>query len=165
MLAPSSTQVLKKPHKHIMEFDLENPLTDFHEPHSDTITSLFLVESDHMPSENYFQSLQAKGLDISVRREAISEISKVLILAFVSACSPFSLQFSIVETRRGRQIVTTLFLRTKSICLFGFYDNLFFVHNGLYLFVSSSSVTTSIRCYRTLPSIILIDSCLAKECW
>lgn len=113
MLAPSSTQVLKKPHKHIMEFDLENPLTDFHEPHSDTITSLFLVESDHMPSENYFQSLQAKGLDISVRREAISEISKVLILAFVSACSPFSLQFSIVETRRRRQIVTHLVLKNQ----------------------------------------------------
>ncbi|XP_062152717.1 putative cyclin-D6-1 [Alnus glutinosa] len=60
-----------------MEFDLENPLTDSHEPHSDTIPSLFLVESDHMPSENYSQSLQAQGFDISVRREAISSISKL----------------------------------------------------------------------------------------
>jgi hypothetical protein len=65
-----------------MEFDLENPLTDFHEPHSDTITSLFLVESDHMPSENYLQSLQARDFDISVRRQAISSISKVFTLFF-----------------------------------------------------------------------------------
>lgn len=61
-----------------MEFDLENPLTDSHEPqYSDTITSLFLVESDHMPSENYFHSLKAKCFDISVRREVISSISKL----------------------------------------------------------------------------------------
>ncbi|XP_041006089.1 putative cyclin-D6-1 [Juglans microcarpa x Juglans regia] len=59
-----------------MEFDLENPLTNLHESRSDTITSLFHIESDHMPLENYLQSLQTKGFDISVRREAISEISK-----------------------------------------------------------------------------------------
>jgi cyclin D6 len=83
--APSSTPVLKKftGLTNTMEFDLENPLTDSHEPHSDTIPSLFLVESDHMPSENYSQSLQAQGFDISVRREAISSISKVFTL-FIS---------------------------------------------------------------------------------
>ncbi|KAG2712343.1 hypothetical protein I3760_04G120600 [Carya illinoinensis] len=59
-----------------MEFNLENPLTNFHEPNSDTIASLFLIECDHMPLENYFQSLQPNGFDISVRHEIISEILK-----------------------------------------------------------------------------------------
>lgn len=66
-----------------MEFDLENPLTNLHESRSDTISSLFQVESDHMPVGNYFQSLQTKGFDISVRREAFSEISKVLFFTLL----------------------------------------------------------------------------------
>ncbi|KAK9924655.1 hypothetical protein M0R45_033009 [Rubus argutus] len=60
-----------------MEFDLENPLTISHDIHSDSITSLFPIESDHMPSENYFQTLQAGNFDISVRREAMASISQI----------------------------------------------------------------------------------------
>ncbi|GMY09997.1 putative cyclin-D6-1 [Fagus crenata] len=60
-----------------MEFDLENPLTNFNESHSDVFTSLFLTESEHMPSENYFQSLKANDFDITVRRETISLISQL----------------------------------------------------------------------------------------
>ena len=62
-----------------MEFDLENPLTNFNESHSEVFTSLFLTESEHMPSENYFQSLKANDFDITVRRETISLISQVQI--------------------------------------------------------------------------------------
>ncbi|EXB62327.1 hypothetical protein L484_022216 [Morus notabilis] len=59
-----------------MEFDLENPLTDSDDLYSDSVASLFLVESDHMPSDNYFSSLQAGDFDVLVRREAISSISQ-----------------------------------------------------------------------------------------
>ncbi|KAK7263597.1 hypothetical protein RJT34_31189 [Clitoria ternatea] len=54
-----------------MEFDLENPLENFH------VSCLFLIESDHTPSQNYFQTLKARDLDISVRREVISLISQL----------------------------------------------------------------------------------------
>ena len=63
-----------------MEFDLDNPSTnfnDFRPATTTTIPSLFLVEPDHMPTENYMKTLKARDLDISVRREAISSISKV----------------------------------------------------------------------------------------
>ncbi|EOX99264.1 Cyclin [Theobroma cacao] len=61
-----------------MEFDLENPLTNFNDfcPGT-TIPSLFLVESHHMPKENYVKTLKARDLDISVRRGAISLISQL----------------------------------------------------------------------------------------
>ncbi|PQM41394.1 putative cyclin-D6-1 [Prunus yedoensis var. nudiflora] len=60
-----------------MELDLENPLTISHDIHSDTLTSLFSLESDHMPSETYFQTLQARDFGISIRREAIASISQL----------------------------------------------------------------------------------------
>lgn len=60
-----------------MEFDLENPLANFHDLHSDALSFLFLVESDHTPPQNYFRTLKARDLDISARREAISLISQV----------------------------------------------------------------------------------------
>ncbi|KAL4620286.1 hypothetical protein ACB092_06G142400 [Castanea dentata] len=60
-----------------MEFNLENPLTNFNDSHSNAFTSLFLTESEHMPAENYFQSLKSKDFDISVRRETISIISQL----------------------------------------------------------------------------------------
>ncbi|XP_039038095.1 putative cyclin-D6-1 [Hibiscus syriacus] len=51
-----------------MELDLENPLLNFN-------SSLFLLESDHMPTQNYINTLDACHLHISLRREAISSIS------------------------------------------------------------------------------------------
>ena len=57
-----------------MEFDLENPLENLH---SDDVSYLFLIESDHTPSQNHSQTLKARDLDISVRRELISLISQV----------------------------------------------------------------------------------------
>ncbi|KAM6549148.1 hypothetical protein CsatB_020824 [Cannabis sativa] len=59
-----------------MEFDLENPLTDLEDLTSDSVASLFLTESDHMPSHSYFSSLQAGDMDILVRREAIASIAQ-----------------------------------------------------------------------------------------
>ncbi|KAF3443813.1 hypothetical protein FNV43_RR13503 [Rhamnella rubrinervis] len=59
-----------------MDFDLENPLTDLHDDYFDSVTSLFLIESDHMPSQNYFLTLQHGDFDISVRREAIASVSQ-----------------------------------------------------------------------------------------
>ncbi|KAL5581884.1 hypothetical protein UlMin_014326 [Ulmus minor] len=59
-----------------MEFDLENPLSDFYGLHSDSLAFLFLVESDHMPSEDYFTNLQPGDFDIFFRREAIASISQ-----------------------------------------------------------------------------------------
>lgn len=60
-----------------MDFDLENPLTGFNHDHSDSATPLFLIESDHMPSENYLLTLKAGDFDVSVRREAIASILQV----------------------------------------------------------------------------------------
>ncbi|KAL5147948.1 putative cyclin-D6-1 [Glycine soja] len=57
-----------------MEFDLENP---FENLHSDAVSYLFLIESDHTPSQNHSQTLKARDLDISVRRELISLISQL----------------------------------------------------------------------------------------
>ncbi|KAE8654837.1 putative cyclin-D6-1-like isoform X2 [Hibiscus syriacus] len=52
-----------------MELDLENPLLNFN-------SSLFLLEPDHMPTQNYINTLEACHLHISLRREAISSISQ-----------------------------------------------------------------------------------------
>ncbi|CAK7349972.1 unnamed protein product [Dovyalis caffra] len=61
-----------------MDFNLENPLTNSHDLHSDTIPShLFLIESDHMPSKNYLNTLKEIDFDVSFRREAISSVSRV----------------------------------------------------------------------------------------
>ncbi|MBA0873438.1 hypothetical protein Goshw_002271 [Gossypium schwendimanii] len=49
----------------LMEFNLENPLTNFN-----TIPSLFLLESDHMPT------LKATDIDVCFRQEAICLISQ-----------------------------------------------------------------------------------------
>lgn len=57
-----------------MEFDLENPLENLH---SDAVSYLFLIESDHTPSQNHSHTLKARDLDISVRRELISLISQL----------------------------------------------------------------------------------------
>ncbi|KAI4322606.1 hypothetical protein L6164_022283 [Bauhinia variegata] len=59
-----------------MEFDLENPLENFQEHNFDAISFLFLIESDHIPSQSYLQSLKAMDFDITVRTEVISLISQ-----------------------------------------------------------------------------------------
>lgn len=60
-----------------MDFNLENPLTNTHELHFDTIPSLFLIESDHMPSKDYSKTLKEMDSDHSFRREAISSVLRV----------------------------------------------------------------------------------------
>ncbi|XP_061346767.1 putative cyclin-D6-1 [Gastrolobium bilobum] len=60
-----------------MEFDLENPLENFHNLPCDSVSSLFVIESDHIPPPNYFQCLKASNFDISVRRDVISLISQL----------------------------------------------------------------------------------------
>lgn len=60
-----------------MDFNLENPLTNSHELHFDTTPSLFLIESDHMPSKNYLKTLKEIDFDVSFRREAISSVLRV----------------------------------------------------------------------------------------
>nr|QQZ01117.1 cyclin-D6-like protein [Lagerstroemia indica] len=56
-----------------MEFQLENPLpTDTTDP-----SSLFFVESDHMPSEKYAGSLRFGDFDVAVRQETIGLISQL----------------------------------------------------------------------------------------
>ncbi|KAK7272330.1 hypothetical protein RJT34_28854 [Clitoria ternatea] len=59
------------------EFDLENPLGNFHDLPFDAVPSLFLIESDHIPPPNYSQSLKASDFDISVRRDVVSLISQL----------------------------------------------------------------------------------------
>jgi len=61
-----------------MDFDLENPLGNFHDLPCDAVPSLFLIESDHIPPPNYCQSLKASDFDISVRRDVVSLISQVI---------------------------------------------------------------------------------------
>ncbi|CAL0303924.1 unnamed protein product [Lupinus luteus] len=60
-----------------MEFHLENPLQNFHDFHCHGISGLFLIESDHIPSQNYSQTLNARDLDIFVRRKVVSIISQL----------------------------------------------------------------------------------------
>ncbi|KAL9380084.1 hypothetical protein Peur_028566 [Populus x canadensis] len=61
-----------------MDFNLENPLANSHDFHFDTIPSdLFLIESDHMPSNNYLNTLREMDFDGSFRREAISSVLRV----------------------------------------------------------------------------------------
>ncbi|XP_052177353.1 putative cyclin-D6-1 isoform X2 [Diospyros lotus] len=55
-----------------MAFDLENPLP--------STPSLFHTEYDHMPSQNYSQSLKAADLEVSLRHETVS-----LILQYCSS--------------------------------------------------------------------------------
>ena len=82
-----------------MDFDLENPLSDLLDDHSDSVTSLFLIESDHMPSQNYFLTLQDGDFDISVRREAIASVSQVqsfCLFLFVFVVKILSSIFSVI---------------------------------------------------------------------
>ncbi|KAK8482125.1 hypothetical protein V6N11_063469 [Hibiscus sabdariffa] len=69
-----------------MELDLENPLSNFNPlcPSTSTL-SLFLLESEHMPSRNYIDTLGANDLDNSFRRQAIYSISQ-----FSCKLGPFS---------------------------------------------------------------------------
>ncbi|KAG8498262.1 hypothetical protein CXB51_007274 [Gossypium anomalum] len=76
-----------------MELDLENPLSNLNNlfPAAST-PSLFLLESHHMPTLYYINTLKATHLDVSVRREAISSISQqpntwVLRLVAISCVS------------------------------------------------------------------------------
>ncbi|PPD79904.1 hypothetical protein GOBAR_DD23170 [Gossypium barbadense] len=87
-----------------MEFDLENPLTNSNHlcpPPSPNSTSLFLLESDHMPSHHYIQSLKAGAFPTSVRRNAIASISlqqpKTWVVRLV-ACSCVSLAAKMTKT-------------------------------------------------------------------
>lgn len=70
-----------------MEFDLENPFTNFDSrgSHCSDVACLFRVESDHMLSETYVKSLRVGDSDIIVRRETISSISQVgcEVLSFI----------------------------------------------------------------------------------
>ncbi|XP_077242125.1 putative cyclin-D6-1 [Tasmannia lanceolata] len=58
------------------DFDLENPLTSFHDNQSETVSSLFSTESDHMPLESTCESFKTKDFNVSVRHESISLIRK-----------------------------------------------------------------------------------------
>lgn len=61
-----------------MELDLEDPLSNLNDSFPAASTpSLFLLESHHMPTLYYINTLKATHLDISARREAISSISQV----------------------------------------------------------------------------------------
>ncbi|XP_058757039.1 putative cyclin-D6-1 isoform X1 [Vicia villosa] len=61
-----------------MEFNLENPLENFHDlPNSQCVSSLFLIESDHIPPPSYFQSLKSNEFDTSLRTDFISLISQL----------------------------------------------------------------------------------------
>ncbi|CAK9161600.1 unnamed protein product [Ilex paraguariensis] len=85
-----------------MEFDLENPLPTSDDLHYDSFTSLFTVESDHMPSKNYTQNLKPTDLYISIRHETLS-----LILQISHNFDPFLAYLAISYLDR--------FLPTKSV--------------------------------------------------
>ncbi|KAL5797712.1 hypothetical protein ACOSQ2_002532 [Xanthoceras sorbifolium] len=65
----------------LMEFNIEHPLANFHDLNDvvvddddETVPFLFIVESDHMISENYLKTLRARDFGFSLRREALSSI-------------------------------------------------------------------------------------------
>ncbi|XP_050103698.1 putative cyclin-D6-1 isoform X2 [Malus sylvestris] len=97
-----------------MDFDLENPLTISHDFQPETITSLFAIESDHMPSDTYLQSLKARNFDISIRREAIASISqqpkpwliKLLAMSCISLASKMKKsEFSLLDVQGDGGII------------------------------------------------------------
>lgn len=97
-----------------MEYDLENPLlTNFNDDFShDSISSIFLVESDHMPAKNYLNTLKARDLDISVRREAISSIS------LVSSLNCVFISFLLKKKKENAElglILFSVFLQIRSL--------------------------------------------------
>ncbi|XP_044503631.1 putative cyclin-D6-1 isoform X2 [Mangifera indica] len=71
-----------------MEFNLEYPFTNFQDlvldDDTENLSSLFLVESDHMPSEDYIKSLKSTSSDFSLRQQAVS-----LIFQFSCGFDPF----------------------------------------------------------------------------
>ncbi|GMH07201.1 hypothetical protein Nepgr_009041 [Nepenthes gracilis] len=69
-----------------MEFDLESPLTNFedHDNNKTQYPPLFLLESDHMISQNYARSLRNMDVNISSRVETIS-----FILQLAGGFDPF----------------------------------------------------------------------------
>lgn len=73
----TKTNFTKKTSFSSMDFNLENPLGNFHDLPSEALPSLFLIESDHIPPFNYCQTLKASDFDISVRRNVVSLISQV----------------------------------------------------------------------------------------
>lgn len=74
-----------------MAFNLENPFTNFHDLFNDDeedntesiLESLFLVESDHMPSESYTKTLKDSDLDNSLRSRAVSSILQVTLAIII----------------------------------------------------------------------------------
>ncbi|KAK4777390.1 hypothetical protein SAY87_017577 [Trapa incisa] len=76
-----------------MDFDLENPFTNFDISSSSfcsDVTSLFRVESDHMLSETYVKSLRVGDFDFIIRKGTVSSISQ-LCCRF----DPFSLYLAV----------------------------------------------------------------------
>ncbi|MED6173263.1 hypothetical protein PIB30_057742 [Stylosanthes scabra] len=61
-----------------MDFELENPFHEnYHDLPFEAVTSLFHIESDHIPPSTYFHTLKATNSDISLRRHLISFISQL----------------------------------------------------------------------------------------
>nr|XP_016447290.1 PREDICTED: putative cyclin-D6-1 [Nicotiana tabacum] len=60
-----------------MEFDLENPLPLSHDFNADTISPLFNIETDHMPSKIYHQNVENSDFHISIRQATISIIFQI----------------------------------------------------------------------------------------
>ncbi|GFP85530.1 hypothetical protein PHJA_000696700 [Phtheirospermum japonicum] len=71
-----------------MEFDLENPLP----PSDEKLPSLFDIESDHMPSKTYLQSLNSEDSHLSVRCEFY-----IFLRLIASTLSPSYLSFAKFE--------------------------------------------------------------------
>ncbi|XP_044465835.1 putative cyclin-D6-1 [Mangifera indica] len=61
-----------------MEFNLEYPFANFQhlvlDDDAEILPSLFLIESDHMPTQDYFNSLKGSSSDFSLRQQTISSI-------------------------------------------------------------------------------------------
>ncbi|KAL1298975.1 hypothetical protein HN51_043284 [Arachis hypogaea] len=61
-----------------MEFELENPFDEnYHNLPFEAVSSLFHIESEHIPPSNYFHTLKATDFDISLRTHLISFISQL----------------------------------------------------------------------------------------
>ena len=140
-----------------MEFNLENPLTNFNDSHSNAFTSLFLAESEHMPAENYFQSPKSKDFDISVRRETISIISQVRIMHLFSLLFVFDLDLCLLlrgywkkKKKLCMKRFHSFFSRTKWFCLF--FSSMYILNFWIYVSLFFSALLQ-------LRSVIVLPCC------
>lgn len=111
-----------------MEFNLEYPFANFQhlvlDDDAEILPSLFLIESDHMPTQDYFNSLKASSSDFSLRQQTISSIFHVCNYKFlsISICRPVLISSSFLFSVFSSVTSIRFYLFLLPITWIGFYQ-------------------------------------------